>query len=357
MINCFAKSIDLHGFYTRRRNHGPYLRTAQIAFHAIASHLCTHPAGEVAFIDTTGSFSPLHMRKILAFRIQAQLDREKYQASGFTYDKRPKEKVGGEEAVFERANAMLDRVKLMRVFDFAGVVEAIGEVNERRERSVLEEKAGKAAAEKRVEVIDSEEDSDEKDSDAPARPKRSRVGEQYDHEELVPESGTVGMLVMDTIVNVIGSSMPKSQIQGQALLASFMRSLHHLARRHHMCVILVNATVGFNPSNNPQNYPRLVENASVFSSTTGKPALGKTLTYLIDTSIFLSAVPKTIEDASRAFGENAGVLPFKKALVFEVLKDRCGNREGRWSAFEIVGEVKIAPCAMCDTSFQQRFTH
>lgn len=119
-----------------------------------------------------------------------------------------------------------------------------------------------------------------------------------------------------------------------------MRSLHHLTVRRHICTLLVNSAVGLNSSNS-SNYPRrLQDNASIFDSVTGKPALGKIYKHHIDTSIFLSSIPKTREDAEIAFG-GAGNPKWKMVSVLEVLSDRHGDREGQWASFEIDDEVGI----------------
>lgn len=261
------------------------------------------------------------------------------------YEKRTTAVENSKEAMIERATSLLDRVKVMRVFDFAGVVEAISEVNEQMGEIAqkLEKPPVVAFEKRRDEVGDSEEELDDDQEALQAQTRQGSVnlgdlqgGDTY--------SDPIGMIIFDTITNVASAMMAKSQIQGQALLASFMRSLRHLTSRHHICTILTNAAVSKNSSNNPeyQHGPR--EDVSIFSSTRGKPALGKTFTFLIDTSIFLSTVPKTSADATVAFGDGGEARSYQKALILEVLKDRCGAREGRWAAFEIAAEVKIVPC-------------
>lgn len=297
----------------------------------------------MAFIDTNGSFSPIRLRNALAYRIEAKIQRNSYQETGYMYEKRTSALENSKEAMIEKATFMLDRVKVMRVFDFAGVVEAISEVKDKMEEIAQKgEKPPVVAFQKRRgEVGDSEEEfSEEEEVQAETRQGNVTLGI---HEGGEPHGGPVGMIVFDTITNVVSAMIAKSQIQGQALLASFMRSLHHLTFRHHICTILTNAAVSENPSKNPgyKHGPR--DDVSIFSSTMGKPALGKTFTYLIDTSIFLSTVPKTSNDATIAFGDGGGVSSYQKALILEVLKDRCGTREGRWAAFDIVAEVKIVP--------------
>ena len=314
--------------------------TLQLGYHAIASHLLTHKLGEVAFIDTTGSFSPLRLRNVFAYRLEAKIQHNSYQESGYMYEKRTSRLENSKEAMVEEATVMLDRVKVMRVFDFAGVVEAISEVNELTE--AMTQKADRlpvaAPEQRRDEVGDSEEEPDEDEE-----PEREAQHETDHLQGNEPHSGPIGMIIIDTITNVVSAMMVKSQVQGQALLASFMRSLHHLTSRYHVCTILTNAAVGRNPTRNPdyQHGPR--EDVSIFSSTMGKPALGKTFTFLIDTSVFLSTVPKTSDDAFIAFGGGEKAPSYQKALIFEILKDRCGTREGRWAAFEIAAEVKLVP--------------
>lgn len=290
----------------------------------------------MALIDTTGSFSPHRLRDVIAFRLQARLERGRYQHSGYVYERVSD---GGRttEALLDEATSMLDRVKVMRVFDFAGVVEAVGEVAQMIEAAHRggEETAGGVTGVRNDEIGDSEE---ELEDDETQPDKETSSG----HRDIGEEVGRVGMLIIDTISAAVGQVMSKSQIQGQALLTSFMRSLHHLTGRHHLCTILINAAVGINRSRNPEFQRRPEEHVSIFSSTLGKPALGKTFTHLIDTSVFLSAVPKTSEDATVACADGGG--SFQKAFVLEVLKDKHGSREGRWAAFEIAEGIKIIPC-------------
>ena len=265
---------------------------------------------------------------MLVFRLQAQYQRESYQQSGYVYEKVQPNAGEAKQSLVDEATTMLDRVKVMRVFDFAGVIEAVGELSEMRES--VPKVPGEAPRKTRDEIGDSEEELDE-DENPPA-------------EQVSKDAGQVGLIVIDSITNVVGSLMAKSQTQGQALLASFMRSLHFLTSRHHICTVLTNAAVGLSASTNREYKRRPEDNVSMFSSTPGKPALGKTFTYLIDTSIFMSTIPKTASDAAIAYGNRGDASSFKKAIVLEVLKDRCGSREGRWATFEILDEVKIVPC-------------
>ena len=311
----------IYNFRTNSEQH-------QLVYHATASHLLAFPLGEVALIDSSGSFSPLRLRDVLVFRLEAKYQRESYQQSGYMYEKTQPKATDVQQGFIDQATIMLDRVKVMRVFDFAGVIEAVSELSDMRERT--SQMTGKAPDQTRNEVDDSEEELDEDD----------KAPENLSFEE----NGQIGLIAIDSITNVVNSVMSRSQTQGQALLANFMRSLHFLTSRHHICTLLTNTAVGLATFSNAEYRIRPEDNASVFSSILGKPALGMTFTYLIDTSILLSTIPKTTADAAIAYGDKSCVSTFRKAVILEVLKDRCGSREGRWAAIEVVDEVKIVPC-------------
>ncbi|KAL9124471.1 MAG: hypothetical protein Q9217_006198 [Psora testacea] len=309
-----------------------------LAYHAAASHLLAHASGEVAFIDSTGSFSPIELRDVIAFRLSILSQRGSFEQADCVY-KRPlaAECFDGTE-IMQEATSILDRVKVMRVFDLAGVAEAVGEVTEMitEDPSVVDIGAkGRAISAELREISDSEDEL-ESINDSETGPRlRDRPK---------PEPPPVGMIIIDSVTNVVSSMVAKNQLQGQALLATLMRSLHQLTSRHHICTILINAAVATNTFMNSEYQRRPEENVSSFASTLGRPALGKTFTYLIDTSIFLSAVPESKHDATWAYGERTGPQEWRSAIVLEVLKDRNGARQGRWAAFEIASKVEVVPC-------------
>ena len=58
----------------------------------------------------------------------------------------------------------------------------------------------------------------------------------------------------------------------------------------------------------------------------------------------MSSIPKTKEDAEVAYGGGArDGRKWKSVFVLEVLRDRYGDREGRWAAIEIINGVGIKP--------------
>lgn len=113
-----------------------------------------------------------------------------------------------------------------------------------------------------------------------------------------------------------------------------MRSLHHLTKRRHICTLLLNAAVGLH-SQSTQYHRRPDDQVSVFASVAGKPALGKHFSYLVDTSIFLTTLPRSKDDADVVYGDARQGREFEQVRVIEVLKDRYGGREGRWSPFTV----------------------
>ena len=258
-------------------------------------------------------------------------------------------------SLIEEATGLLDRVKLMRVFDFAGLVEAVGEVGEQREERDMNVRSDDAMRDTRKqtrhEVGDSEEEEDEEEESGDEMPNVGHmgVGEVEEMAGLeardVDKGGGVGMIIVDNITNVASGVVSRSPVHGQALLASFMRSLQYLTSRRQLCTILINSAVGVNPSANPEYNRRQDDNVSIFSSSLGKPALGKMFPYLIDTSIFLSILPQRRDDAVVAYGNVAEGRTWRRLVVLEVLKDRHSAREGRWTAFEIDGGVKLVPCS------------
>ena len=310
----------------------------QIAYHAIASHMLASEYGEAAVVDTTGSFSPLRLRDVLVFRLEAQLQRDSLRQTGYMYESMHSNNNDQRSQIIAQATAMLDRVKVMRVFDFAGLVEAIGEIQQMREnhlRDLQNQREAKACT--RKEVIDSEDELDDDDDDNDAARMDSEI-----HSE-AKNDGAIGMILVDTMTNVVSAVVSKSQVQGQALLANFMRSLYHLTDHDNICTILINAVVNVSTTKTSEYRRRVEDNVSIFSSTIGRPAMGKSFTYLIDASILVSTIPKTSKDASIAHG-NDTELPYGKAFTIEVIKDRCGSREGKWAAFEIETGLKLVPC-------------
>ncbi|KAL8683111.1 MAG: hypothetical protein Q9186_000925 [Xanthomendoza sp. 1 TL-2023] len=308
-----------------------------LAFQAIASHLITHKEGEVALIATTDI--PLtRLKDVLVNRITRQKRAPEFCESGYVYRKQVAT-ADPTQDVQTCVALMLERVRLSRAFDFPGVAEAIGEFGARLEAHDVKDKAKSHGVDHRGArtVADSE---DEVESN-PSPKKKDHVhedapGARVEAAEIIPAS----MIVIDNVANVLGSMMTKSQLQGHAMLANCMRSLQHLTKRRSICTLLVNAAVALRPQST-QYQRKTDEQVSIFASILGKPALGKHFSFLIDTSVFLSMLPRSKDDADIAYNDGHEARDYEKVGIFEVLKDRHGIREGRWSVFRIREGVEL----------------
>jgi hypothetical protein len=105
---------------------------------------------------------------------------------------------------------------------------------------------------------------------------------------------------------------------------------------------LINPAVAVNPVSNSNYVHSGEDDASIFTSAFGKPALGKSYAHSIDMSLFLSTVPKSKGDAEKAYaGDIKNRERWKSTYILEVLKDRNGSRQGSWSSFEILDGVRL----------------
>lgn len=122
---------------------------------------------------------------------------------------RPEEQDGSaKEELEERAKGLLDRVMVMRVFDFVGVVEAVGEIG-----AGLESNWGcdEGRCERGKEQDDMEEEK--------ANLGRTDQGDGGDK-----AGGRVGMIIIDSMTNVVSSMMSKDHVQGQSRPVSLYHS-------------------------------------------------------------------------------------------------------------------------------------
>lgn len=192
--------------------------------HAVASHLISDPASEAAIIDTTGSFSPLRLRDIIV-RLLHSADSERYQQSGYVYEKLSAEAdVESLESLRAKATKMLDRVKVMRVFDFVGVIEAIGEAGilcKTESQSTREIEAERVP--KIEEVANSEDEEDE--VSISIEPEDQRVQDNN-----CSCRASLGMIIVDNIANLVSTAMSKNQTEGLQYLP---KSPLTIARANH----------------------------------------------------------------------------------------------------------------------------
>lgn len=226
------------------------------------------------------------------------------------------------------AKSMLDKVKIMKLFDFEGLTEAMGELRDALEGSaLLYEKPPRGT------VADSQADENEMlDSDTPATANQSaevRVTTATAESEAIPDA--TGLLIIDNITQLAAPLLKTNHASGQALIASFMRSLAHLAKRHNLCTVILNSVLSY-PIKGGFDYSQKEESPSAFASCAARPALGKSWTYLVDVHLLMHRMPKT-EKGARAMRDGQRIEgTVEMVSVLEVIQDRCDGRVGRWAA-------------------------
>ena len=302
-ISCISADVDSGG--------------KELSHSLIASQLLVSNQSAATVIDTTNSFDVRRLHKRLVVLLRER---------------------GGKDEVRESAVQALERVRIMKAFDFVGMTECVAEMRERLEN--LE-----------VETDDPESAFGKQNVQAP----RGTVGDSEDEEEMLdglrspekPENlasdttqgeDSWNLLVIDNIAHVTSPMLKNSHVQGQALIATFMRSLVHLTREHNICTLMYNTAVTYPRDQTTEATP------SMFSSCSLRPALGKSFAYSLDAHLLLHKVPMAAEDAKLIYATHSAIpQPSQRlASVLEVLQDRHSNRVGHWTAFRIDAEGTLA---------------
>ncbi|KAK1059220.1 hypothetical protein LTR12_015055 [Friedmanniomyces endolithicus] len=262
----------------------PNSGSADIMLAALVSHLLSDPDATATVIDITLAFDLRRLHGKLAHALQLR----------------------GRDV--GKAMAVLERLKIMKVFDFVGLAESVVEVRESLECSnayspphILRQAAPRG-------TVGDSEDEDEM-LDVPTLP--SPVPQRSS--KSIP---TPSLLIIDSISQVAAPLIKSNYVQGQALLTSFMRSLAHLSRTHRLCTLLLNGTT--------TNSQSKEDTPSIFLSCALRPALGKTFAYMLDMHLLVQAIPKTAADARRAYGgkhEGKAEQEAELVEVVEVLQD------------------------------------
>lgn len=299
----------------------------ELSYSLIATHLLFSPQCEATIIDTTNSFDVRRLHKRLVCELQ--------------------ERGIGEDAKTE-AVQVLERVRIMKAFDFVGMTDCVAELRESletREQKKSQQESESSPREPKAPVprgtVDDSEDEDDMLDDAeptalekPPQPSPKPT----EPEEKPPEGQPQHLLVIDNITYVASPIIKNSHVQGQALLATFMRSLDHLTRAHGICTLLHNAVTTYQPKSSTEPTP------SIFSSCTLRPALGKSFGYLLDMHLLLHRIPLTATDAKSVYAMHSAIPKSsqKMASVLEVLQDRHNDRVGHWSAFKADADGNLA---------------
>lgn len=204
----------------RRLPYDTLLMSSKLVLHSIATYLIAEKDGEIALIDTNGSFAAVSLRDVISHHLENLSRQARYKQSGYVYEKVPAAQSAAAVRDFKsEATRMLCRVKVMRVFDFAGIVEAVDEVRESWEKSDNQQKtpeAGEAAAESanlEPQARLEREISDSQESATPESQEQGHLIEPTPNEPPARPRG-IKMLVVDNIANPVSSMMAKSTMQG-----------------------------------------------------------------------------------------------------------------------------------------------
>lgn len=332
--------------------------------------LLRYEGSTAAVVDTSGNFDVLRLYTL----ILAQLQRD----AEIVGSARIVMGCGVETSVEDVAAKVLDHVKIMRVFDFVGVREAIGEIRDdlegrkaskRRREDAKVEHAAKAKSPtpepqpvpKRTVVADSEDEDEDEEmlfdasepsfEPAPAAQQPVEPPEQAFHSQHEAEQsniqepdnpGKVKFILIDNLAQVLNPLLKKDYLQGRsfkapflphtnthpanALASTFLHSLNHLTRTHTLHTILANpATAPRAPS--PARQPAPPEHQkqqpppppSIFASNTVVPSLASILPRYVDTSLLVSQMPRKKMDAKVLYRDGNTSRSVKKPRGVEMV--------------------------------------
>ena len=161
-------------------------------------------------------FSSQRLRDVLAVRLRKSNRQGEHKQTGYMYERRAPVSETNNEKSLDLATSMLKKVKVMRVFDLAGLIEAVGEV------AGLCESAAQDIGNvtdyqmcRRTILVDSEDDIEEEEDQADNYDRVSHTSvEGHSPRQSRTNRGGTGMLVIDTISDVVGPVITTSQVQG-----------------------------------------------------------------------------------------------------------------------------------------------
>ncbi|KAF2503320.1 hypothetical protein BU16DRAFT_612841 [Lophium mytilinum] len=311
-----------------------------LALAFLTSHLLENPRSQAAIIDTSGNFDVLRLHTTLVSRFQRHVVPQQAKQDNASLEPD------------DIAAAALERVKIMRVFDFVGMKEALEELKEEISQPVqtLGSKTTpskipappKTNHSRRVEVADSEDEEDEEEEEmlfvGTNKPDTTQTIRSDERRHLSPHvssdesGGCTWMLIVDNITEVLSPLMKVKYVQAHAMLASLMRDLSQLARSHDLTSLVINSGITRRPPPTPADGSRSDDpdtsatsmnyfTSSAFEACTTYPALGKTFPFLVDMHFMISRLPKEKRGAEMAH-------------AIEILSDGWEGRAGRLAFFQ-----------------------
>ncbi|KAK5019708.1 hypothetical protein LTR39_000199 [Cryomyces antarcticus] len=193
-------SFPVHNPHGSLSNNPP-----QISLHVLTTHLLASHTSHATVIDTAGAFDVLRLQKIAAQRLKA--------ADGRPSNAHVHVDVG------LSVDQMLERVKIMRVFDFVGLVEAVGEVREELESESAVHEAerglhGRDHDATRPTVADGQ-DAEEMlmGDEPPTGPRDEAAGQQQQEQQTTTHQERYGMIIVDNITQVAAPIVKSNYIQ------------------------------------------------------------------------------------------------------------------------------------------------
>jgi hypothetical protein len=198
----------------------------------LVASLLEVPGSMAAVVDTTGNFDVLKVYTGIVERLKREAD--------LLVKSRVAVKAKEEDTVEDVAAKVLDHVKIMRVFDFVGVREAVGEVRdglegkEKKEEEVRAEAVAETSVTeplpKRTVVADSEDEDEDDDEEmlfetstslnpdqavqAPSTTPQPQTEPTKPNEEEEEPPGKVKFILIDNLAQVLSPILKKDYIQG-----------------------------------------------------------------------------------------------------------------------------------------------
>ncbi|KAH0018747.1 hypothetical protein KCU78_g7043, partial [Aureobasidium melanogenum] len=256
-----------------------------ITLQVLITHLLASPTHTATLIDASGNFDVLNLYKNLLTRLA-------------------KTNTNHEENI-KQATSILDRVKIMRVFDLEGVVEGLNEL--------VDELEGKNIPKNTI------RDSQEEEEEEMILPEEEKEIKQEKKEQQEPAAG---LILINNLSQVLGLLLKNNYAQGQATLATLVRRLRNMAQAHNLCVILLSWSVSYGSDQ---------EHVSIFEAVKARPGLGKSLGYLVDTQILIDAIPRKAK--SKGNGDLVNVI--------EVIYSRGSHQAGKFGVFNVTADGEI----------------
>ncbi|THW80013.1 hypothetical protein D6D19_00749 [Aureobasidium pullulans] len=253
-----------------------------ISLQLLITHLLASTSHTATLIDATGNLDVLKLYRSIITRL-----------SNSNHD---------HEANVKLATSTLDRVKIMRVFDFEGVVEGLNElIDDLEGKNVPKNTIGDSQEEAEDEMLD--------------------VGSEEKVEEEKKEQA--GMVLINNLSQVLGLLLKNNYAQGQATLTTLVRRLRNTAKEYNLCIVLLSWSVTYGSDQ---------ERVSIFESIKARPGLGKSLGYLVDTQLLIDAIPRTAKGKGAASD---------MVNVIEVIYSGGNHQAGKFGVFDITVDGEI----------------